>query len=102
MRFPPHPPLPLTFPATPVRKFNFPQIVLTKSFKGPSRLLIADLRTMKKLVCSFAVLLPCPSGVYADPRGELTTIRAAASLTNAEASRHLPVSFEATVTYYRW
>jgi diguanylate cyclase (GGDEF)-like protein len=31
----------------------------------------------------------------------LTTLRAVAALSNAQASQHLPVSFEATVIYYR-
>lgn len=40
------------------------------------------------------------SAVAAAAPAPLTTLRAVAALTNAEASRHLPVSFEATVTYY--
>jgi diguanylate cyclase (GGDEF)-like protein len=32
----------------------------------------------------------------------LTSLRAIHALTNAQASHQLPVSFEATVTYYRW
>jgi diguanylate cyclase (GGDEF)-like protein len=37
----------------------------------------------------------------AAPPAPLGTLRAIEALSNAEAARHLPVSFEATVTYYR-
>ncbi len=42
-------------------------------------------------------VLPLP----AQTTGPLTTLRAAAALTNAQASRHMPASFEATVIYFR-
>ncbi len=56
---------------------------------------------MKKVVPLFAMLSLCACGAWAQPSGQITTLLAAASLTNAQASRHSPVSFEATVTYYR-
>ncbi len=37
----------------------------------------------------------------APPPAPITSLHKLATITNAEASRHLPVSFQATVTYYR-
>ena len=42
-----------------------------------------------------------PSGCGKRPPPPPITLHAAATMTNAEASQHPPVSFEATVTYYR-
>ena len=57
--------------------------------------------SMKKLIILFAITLVCaPSGWAVGP-ATLTTLRAVHALTNDEASRGLPVAFEATVTYYR-
>jgi len=47
------------------------------------------------------MLAGCMPGVCAASPAPLTTLRAIAALTNAQASRHVPVSFEATVTYFR-
>jgi diguanylate cyclase (GGDEF)-like protein len=54
-----------------------------------------------KRVVFFGMLLLCASGARPQPSGQITTLRAAASLGNAQASQHQPVDFEASVTYYR-
>jgi diguanylate cyclase (GGDEF)-like protein len=56
---------------------------------------------MKRVVPYIAMLLLCASGARSQPSGQITTLRAAASLSNAQASQHQAVDFEATVTYYR-
>jgi diguanylate cyclase (GGDEF)-like protein len=53
------------------------------------------------MVFLFAMLSLYASGAWAQPPGQITTLQAVARLTNTQASRHLPISFEATVTYYR-
>ena len=55
---------------------------------------------MKRVVPWFAMLLLCASGARSQPSDQITTAQAAATLNNAQASKHQPVSFEATVTYY--
>jgi diguanylate cyclase (GGDEF)-like protein len=55
---------------------------------------------MKRVVPLFAMLCLCASGAWADASATLTTLHAAAALTNDEASKHPPVVFEGTVTYY--
>jgi len=56
---------------------------------------------MKRVVPCFAMLLLCALGARSQPSRPITTVQDAASLTNAQASKHQPVTFEATVTYYR-
>ena len=56
---------------------------------------------MKRVGLLFATLSLCVSGAWAQPSGQISTLHAAAALSNAEASQHMPVSFEAIVTYYR-
>lgn len=56
---------------------------------------------MKSLVPAFAIILGWASAAYAAPSGELTTLHAVRSLTDAEARQGLPVAFQATVTYFR-
>ena len=56
---------------------------------------------MKRLIPTFAVLLACASIAWAEAQTPLTTLREIHALTNTEASKGLPVAFEATVTYYR-
>jgi diguanylate cyclase (GGDEF)-like protein len=56
---------------------------------------------MKRLIILFAITLGCASAVQAVERPTVTTLRAIHALTNEEAGRGLPVTFEATVTYYR-
>ena len=56
---------------------------------------------MKRVVPLFAMLGLCASGAWAQPFGQITTLQAAARLTNAQAGQHQPVAFKATVTYYR-
>ena len=55
---------------------------------------------MKRLIFLFAVLPVCALPAGATDSAPLTTLRAVAALSNAQASQHLRVSFEATVTYY--
>ena len=56
---------------------------------------------MKRLLPTFAILLTCITTAWAQPPGTLTSLRAVTALSNAEASHHQPVVFQATVTYYR-
>jgi diguanylate cyclase (GGDEF)-like protein len=55
---------------------------------------------MKKLIPAVVIILGWTSVVWAAAPGALTSLRAVHDLTNAEASLHFPVAFEATVTYY--
>jgi diguanylate cyclase (GGDEF)-like protein len=55
---------------------------------------------MKRLIRIFVFALGCASAAAAAPPAPLTTLRAISKLTNAQASQHLPVAFEATVTYF--
>jgi hypothetical protein len=48
-----------------------------------------------------AIVLASASAAWAAAPGTLTTVRAVHDLTNAQASHALPVSLEATVTYFR-
>jgi len=54
---------------------------------------------MKKLVALLAMVVGSASASAASP-APLTSLQAVAALSNAQAEQHLPVSFEATVTYY--
>jgi len=56
---------------------------------------------MKRVVPLFAMLCLCASGAWTQPSGPITTLQAAARVSNAQASQHQRVAFEATVTYYR-
>jgi hypothetical protein len=56
---------------------------------------------MKRLLSTFVILFACAQIAWSAPPAPLTTLRAIHALTNAEASKELPVAFEATVTYYR-
>jgi diguanylate cyclase (GGDEF)-like protein len=55
---------------------------------------------MKRLFPTFAILLACITIAWAQP-APLTNLSAISSLSNAEASHHQPVAFQATVTYFR-
>lgn len=55
---------------------------------------------MKGLIPAFAVILGCTSVCRAAAPAQLTTLRAIAVLTNEQAHAHLPVAFQATVTYF--
>jgi diguanylate cyclase (GGDEF)-like protein len=57
---------------------------------------------MKRFALLFAVLAMCAPPVRAEAGAPLTTLRAVAALTNAQASQHMPATFEATVVYYRY
>ncbi|MFY9853159.1 MAG: GGDEF domain-containing protein [Terracidiphilus sp.] len=52
------------------------------------------------MVLPFAIILGWASTACAAPPGELTTLHAIRSLTDAQARHGLPVAFQATVTYY--
>ena len=56
---------------------------------------------MKKLIPIFAFLLGWAAAAWAAPPATLTSLRAVHALSNAEASKGLPVAVEGTVTYYR-
>src|ERR1035438_5654553 len=56
---------------------------------------------MKRLIPAVAIVLGWASAAWAASPATLTTLRAIHALTNAEASKGLPVDFQATVTYYR-
>jgi diguanylate cyclase (GGDEF)-like protein len=56
---------------------------------------------MKHLILAIAVTLGCTTAVWAATPATLTTLRAIHNLTNAEASKELPVDFEGTVTFSR-
>jgi diguanylate cyclase (GGDEF)-like protein len=56
---------------------------------------------MKRIVAAFAVLLGCSTSLYGAAPAPLTSLRAIKAVTNAEAVHALPVSFTATVTYFR-
>ena len=55
---------------------------------------------LKRLVLAFAIVLGGASAAWAAQPAPLTTLRAIAALTNEQAAQHLPVAFEATVTYF--
>jgi diguanylate cyclase (GGDEF)-like protein len=56
---------------------------------------------MKKLAATFVVVGGLTLTTWAGIPTTLTTLRAVDALTNDEASKGLPVAFEATVTYFR-
>ena len=56
---------------------------------------------MKRLKFAVAIVLGWACAGWSAPPAPLTTLRAVHALTNAEASRALPVSFQATITYFR-
>lgn len=56
---------------------------------------------MRRAVALFAICLCCAAVVRAGAPAPLTTLRAVAALTNAQAQMRTPVSFEATITYIR-
>ena len=56
---------------------------------------------MKRLLLTFAILFACITIAWAQPPAPLTSLRTIHALSNAEASKGLPVAFKATVTYYR-
>ncbi|HEY1902481.1 MAG TPA: GGDEF domain-containing protein [Terracidiphilus sp.] len=55
---------------------------------------------MKRSLSVLTIIFGLVSAVWAAEPSALTTLRSIHALTNAEASRALPVAFEATVTYY--
>jgi diguanylate cyclase (GGDEF)-like protein len=57
---------------------------------------------MKRLLPTFAILFACASSAWAAAPAPLTSLRAIHALSNAEASKELPVAFKATVTYNRY
>ena len=64
----------------------------------------ASMRFSRSTALRFAgstLLVVCASVAWATPPAPLTSLDAIHRLSNAEASRALPVAFEATVTYFR-
>jgi diguanylate cyclase (GGDEF)-like protein len=56
---------------------------------------------MKRLILAVAIVLGWASAAWSGAPAPLTTLRAISALSNADASRKLPVAFEGTVTYFR-
>ena len=56
---------------------------------------------MKRLILTITVFFAYASAAWAAAPATLTTVQAIRALTNAEAAKHPPVAFEATVTYRR-
>ena len=56
---------------------------------------------MKKWISAVAVVIGCAAVILPAETNSLTSLAAIHALTNAQAGKHLPVEFEATVTYYR-
>ena len=56
---------------------------------------------MKRLIPALAIVLGWALAAWAAPPAPLTTLQAIHVFSNDQASHALPVSFEATVTYYR-
>ena len=56
--------------------------------------------SMKRLLPTFVILFVCAQIALSAPPTPLTTLRALHALNNEQASRELPVAFEATVTYF--
>ncbi|MGA2276760.1 MAG: GGDEF domain-containing protein [Terracidiphilus sp.] len=56
---------------------------------------------MKRLTLAIAAILVWASAAWAAPPAPLSTLRAIRTLSSDQASRNLPVAFEATVTYRR-
>jgi len=56
---------------------------------------------MRRLGLLFALLLQCALPAWAESPASLTTLHTVAAMTNAQASQHMSVSFEATVIYFR-
>jgi diguanylate cyclase (GGDEF)-like protein len=56
---------------------------------------------MMRLITALAIFLGAACAAFAAASGPLTTLRAIHALTNAEASKKLPVDFAATVVYSR-
>ena len=56
---------------------------------------------MKKWISAVAVVIGWAAVILPAETNSLTSLAAIHALTNAQASQHLPVEFEATVTYYR-
>ncbi len=60
-----------------------------------------DCRSTAWRFAGVSLLIACASAAWAAPPSLLTSIDAIQKLGNAEASKTLPVAFDATVTYYR-
>lgn len=55
----------------------------------------------RKLLTTLVAILISASAAFASVQGTLTSLRAVCALSNVEASRTIPVAFEATVVYSR-
>lgn len=56
---------------------------------------------MKKELFSFGIILGCIAFAHGAPTSPLTSLRAINDLSNGQASKGIPVAFQATVTYFR-
>src|SRR5258708_4525948 len=56
---------------------------------------------MKIRLLAVALLLGMALGVLSAQPAQFTSLSAIHALTNEQASQHLPVEFQATITYYR-
>ena len=57
---------------------------------------------MRRFFFPAAFLLATVPAAFAVTPAPPINLHAAATISNDEAAKHLPVAFEATVTYYRW
>src|ERR1022692_4668003 len=55
---------------------------------------------MKRSIPVLAIILGWATAALAAAPAPITTLRAIHALTNTEASKDMPVAFEATITYY--
>lgn len=55
---------------------------------------------MRRIISAFAIIFLGATAAWSAEPGTLTSLRAIHALSNAEASRGLPVAFEGIVTYY--
>ena len=62
---------------------------------------MTGLELINRLLFGAAILSTTIAAAGAPPPAPLTSLHAAATLSNAEANKHLPASFQATVTYFR-
>ena len=57
---------------------------------------------MRNIVFAFVVIFGWLSAAWAGTPSPVTSLRSISTISNAEASRHESVAFEATVVYFRW
>jgi diguanylate cyclase (GGDEF)-like protein len=57
---------------------------------------------MRNLVVAFVLFFGSVASAWAEAPSQMTSLRAIGAISNAEATRHETVAFEATVIYFRW